>query len=684
MLGELVQAFADPAPFGPGDEAETGHAHDEAGHDEAGHDEAGHDEAGHDEAGHDDTLLSWVQTESGETVRVSTGDVTEVETGSTVQVTLGAEVQDTAAQEGLEAAHELVAAEVLAPAEEPVTAPAVAAVNHEVTVVLMQPGGVARDSTTLATVTNVVNGAVGDFWEQQSAGVARFGVVAGFDWATTTATCSDPFALWQAAADRAGWTTGAGRHLLVYVPAGAPGCSYGLGTLGTSIDSGGLAYVQAPATSVIAHEFGHNLGLGHSSQLQCSGTVEESTSSACQVSSYRDYYDVMGISWDHVGSLSARHAAALGVLSSAQRVDVTSTTSTGNHTLAPISASSGTRALRLSASDGAVYWVEYRPAAGQDSWLAPSANRIGLMPGVLVRREQVGGGDSSLLLDASPSASSGWSSDITAFLPIGVPVTVADGEFGLTLQSAGASAVISVATATLQLTPPTQPHVLAAGQGLTDDGHLRSASGSHLAVVQSDGNVVVYRSNGQPIWNSGTGQARSYLVMQGDGNLVLYSRTGVPVWHTGTSGNPGAYVVMQDDGNLVLYRADGKPLWWTGADVPSAPAQLSAGQTLTSGQLLSSPRGRYRLVVQGDGNVVLYAADGRVLWHAGTHGSAGSRLVMQGDGNLVVYSPAGRALWNSRTGGSGATRVVLQDDGNLVAYRPDGAPVWWTGGDPVR
>ena len=50
------------------------------------------------------------------------------------------------------------------------------------------------------------------------------------------------------------------------------------------------------------------------------------------------------------------------------------------------------------------------------------------------------------------------------------------------------------------------------------------------------------------------------LIMQTDGNLVLY-REGVAGWTPNTWGNPGAYMVMQSDGNLVIYRADGSPAW---------------------------------------------------------------------------------------------------------------------------
>jgi hypothetical protein len=53
------------------------------------------------------------------------------------------------------------------------------------------------------------------------------------------------------------------------------------------------------------------------------------------------------------------------------------------------------------------------------------------------------------------------------------------------------------------------------------------------------------------------------LTMQGDGNLVLTEGT-TPLWATGTDRHPGAYAVMQTDGNLVVYSAAGPALWATG------------------------------------------------------------------------------------------------------------------------
>jgi hypothetical protein len=55
--------------------------------------------------------------------------------------------------------------------------------------------------------------------------------------------------------------------------------------------------------------------------------------------------------------------------------------------------------------------------------------------------------------------------------------------------------------------------------------------------MQGDGNLVVYKSQGQPVWASKTdGKGNCKLIMQDDGNLVIYTSGHTPVWSTGTNG----------------------------------------------------------------------------------------------------------------------------------------------------
>lgn len=85
---------------------------------------------------------------------------------------------------------------------------------------------------------------------------------------------------------------------------------------------------------------------------------------------------------------------------------------------------------------------------------------------------------------------------------------------------------------------------------------------------------------------------------------------------------------------------------------------------------------RSKLIMQTDGNLVLYDAAGTAHWASQTQGT-GNTAVFQADGNLVVYDAQHQALWSSST--QGATGAVLKvlEDGNMV-IATDTAVVWQT------
>ncbi len=108
--------------------------------------------------------------------------------------------------------------------------------------------------------------------------------------------------------------------------------------------------------------------------------------------------------------------------------------------------------------------------------------------------------------------------------------------------------------------------------------------------------------------------------------------------------------------------------------------RLLPDQTLTPDQRIESTNRKAALVMQGDGNFVLYQeSTGKPLWATGTNGRNGSKVIMQGDGNLVVYSPEGPPIWDSRTTGNPGASLVVQDDGNAVIYAADGRALWDSG-----
>lgn len=223
---------------------------------------------------------------------------------------------------------------------------------------------------------------------------------------------------------------------------------------------------------------------------------------------------------------------------------------------------------------------------------------------------------------------------------------------------------------------------LGPGSSIKPGQNLISPDGLNTLTLQKDGNLVLY-SEFSASWSTKTaGRSASQLIMQGDGNLVLYDSNGKPMWNAQTNGNPGARFVMQTDGNLVIYSTGGAALWSLGTiERPSllsyAAPFLYDNNVLHIGQQLETADRKYRLILQTDGNLVLYSTN-RALWSSRTQGKKSYVLVMQHDGNLVLYNTDSKALWYSGTSKSGYSKLATQQDGNLVVYDRFGRPTWNT------
>lgn len=214
---------------------------------------------------------------------------------------------------------------------------------------------------------------------------------------------------------------------------------------------------------------------------------------------------------------------------------------------------------------------------------------------------------------------------------------------------------------------------LAPGEKLTAGQSIKSPNGKYTLFMQTDGNFVLYGPAGAT-WAAGTQGAGNYAAMQADGNLVVYSSQGAPKWYSGTWEQPGASLSLQDDGNLVLYKS-GAAVWHTNTYVRDT--RLDPGEQLTAGKSIVSADDRYALIMQADGNLVLYGPTGAALWNSKTAGT-GHHAVMQADGNLVVYDANNVARWNSGTFNKPGAHLQLQPDGNLVIYK-DNQALWNSG-----
>jgi hypothetical protein len=106
---------------------------------------------------------------------------------------------------------------------------------------------------------------------------------------------------------------------------------------------------------------------------------------------------------------------------------------------------------------------------------------------------------------------------------------------------------------------------------------------------------------------------------------------------------------------------------------------LSSGAQLLPGQYLRSQNNGYELILQNDGNLVLYRTiDFKSLWESKTNGISVQRAIMQGDGNFVLYGYDGQVHWQSGTNGRPGSYLIVQNDGNVAIYWPKD-PIWSTG-----
>lgn len=110
---------------------------------------------------------------------------------------------------------------------------------------------------------------------------------------------------------------------------------------------------------------------------------------------------------------------------------------------------------------------------------------------------------------------------------------------------------------------------------------------------------------------------------------------------------------------------------------PRAQVALLSGQTLASGQSITSPDGHYTLTMMTDGNLVLEVSNPygspRVTWSSGTGSSPGASAQLLANGNLVVDDASGATIWSNNVASPGCANLDLQDDGNLVLYNSAGA-----------
>jgi len=139
-----------------------------------------------------------------------------------------------------------------------------------------------------------------------------------------------------------------------------------------------------------------------------------------------------------------------------------------------------------------------------------------------------------------------------------------------------------------------------------------------------------------------------------------------------------ATAAVSGNSNLALYgfdNASNRTSIQSGAVVPRASAnQMASGELLLPGQALVSADTQSRLELRSTGALVITCNGADQLTLYPENGQA-AQLIMQSDGNLVLYTPSFSALWATSGGGFPGAYLVLQNDGNLVIYQGS-TPIW--------
>ena len=332
---------------------------------------------------------------------------------------------------------------------------------HQVYVALVRPAGITADPTLTDAAARAMVARVSAYWSSQTGAKVSF-VTADLRSYQSALTCADTYGMWEEALARMPAASGPGKHLVVVAPGGASnqGCAYGLGTIGAVEASGNRVFVSGLNQSLLAHELGHNLGLYHSNALRC-GSAQDMPKvgisfPGCQEEGYDDLFDVMGYSGLNYGegNLNAVHLDGMNLLPGAVRRIETSPSVTTARIVplsVPLSATTVDRTLKVTDTNGANYFVEYRTNSGRDT--VASLNSWRPAWGVRVLRDDPDAPPSagSYELDATPTS---LTNDYNRVIPVGGTFTAASRNLSIAVTAADADgATLSITYGAVPIPP---------------------------------------------------------------------------------------------------------------------------------------------------------------------------------------------------------------------------------------
>src|SRR5258708_11323709 len=171
---------------------------------------------------------------------------------------------------------------------------------------------------------------------------------------------------------------------------------------------------------------------------------------------------------------------------------------------------------------------------------------------------------------------------------------------------------------------------LNAGQTLASGQCLVSPSGQYFLYMAPDGNLYIYDwAHSTGTWGPGTGgHPGAYATLQTDGNFAVYAADGTALSSSGTGRTYSERLELENDSRIIIFRSalnSGTSHGWGFGSMAHPGCDWGPGMGTTgvmpTGVCFVSPNGLFELLMQTDGNLVLYdrsVTPMQAIWNAGT------------------------------------------------------------------